>query len=310
MHYDVIIIGGSYAGLSAGLPLARARKRVLVIDNDQRRNRFGTHSHGFLTQDGTLASEIARIGKEQLLRYPTVDWLDGKVVRIDKHDDGFCVYSDVGDNTADTSCPSTSESKSLYASRIILATGVKDVLPDLSGLAERWGQKIFACPYCHGYELNQGRLGVLATSEFSLHSALMLPDWGDVTLFLQDAFVPSDEQLAQLATRHITLETRRVLAIEDELTLKLADGETVALDGLFIAAPFEQASALPQMLGCAMDETPLGNIIKVSDTKETSVAGVFACGDNTQFGTWSVPIAVADGMKTGVCVHRSLMFGL
>lgn len=293
MHYDVIIVGGSYAGLSAGLPLARAYRRVLLIDDNQRRNRFGTHSHGFLTQDGTLASDIAQIGKAQLLKYSTVDWVDGRAVNAHKGDDGFVVTLHNGERKT--------------ARRLILATGVKDILPAIDGIHERWGQSVFACPYCHGYELNQGNIGVIATGELSVHSALMMPDWGQTTL-LTNGFVFSNENITRLNARNVSLEHRTIVGIENHADIRLADGTLLSFAGLVVAPDFEQASNLGEQLGCQMDDTPLGKILQVSAMRATSIDGVFACGDNTRLGG-SVTLAVADGTLAGTSAHQSLIFG-
>lgn len=168
-EFDAIIVGGSYAGLSAATQLARARRRVLVIDGGQRRNRYASHSHGFLTQDGSGTAAIAAEGKAQLLAYATVTWLDGTAVQAvaGRDGDGFDV--------------TLADGKVVHGRRLVLASGVVDELPPVDGLSERWGGSVFHCPYCHGYELEQGAIGVLATGPLSMHHALMLPDWGTVT---------------------------------------------------------------------------------------------------------------------------------
>ena len=163
MDLDVIIVGGSYAGMAAALQLVRARRSVLLIDADSRRNRFADSSHGFLTQDGNSPQAIAATAKAQLMAYPTVQWLEASAISASKTETGFQV------NTA---------AQSYQAKRLLLATGVTDQLPEVPGLAERWGKSIFHCPYCHGYELDQGPIGVVAASPLALHHALMLQDWG------------------------------------------------------------------------------------------------------------------------------------
>ncbi|MBN9474543.1 MAG: thioredoxin reductase [Bordetella sp. SCN 67-23] len=294
MDYDVIIIGGSYAGLSAGMQLARARRRVLVIDAGERRNRYAPFSHGFLTRDGEAGADIAAIARDQLLRYETVEWLDARVDAVAQAGEGFAVS--VGGQVR-------------TARRVVLATGVKDELPDLPGLAQRWGTHVFHCPYCHGYELQQGRIGVLALSEMSMHQAMMLPDWGATTLFLNEAFEPDTQQLALLAGRGVALVRGRVARLDGEgVAVVMADGEVHALDGLFIAARV-RSSGLAEQLGCVMEEGPWGSTIKTDTTKATSVPGVFACGD-TGRPAGSVAAAVGDGAMAGAAAHRSLMFGL
>lgn len=293
MDYDVVVVGGSYAGLAAATQLARARRSVLVVDSGKRRNRFAEHSHGFLTQDGASARAIVAEGKRQLLAYGTVRWLDGQVVAVERDGVGFRLLME--------SAPA------VQTRRVVLATGVVDLLPDLPGLAERWGRRVFHCPYCHGYELNRGQIGVLGVSALSLHHGLMLPDWGPTTLFLNDALEPNGEQLAQLESRGVKLERTVVRHIDGDLDLHLADGRTIALDGLFVATRLEPASPLAERLGCEVDESPFGRTIKTDAMKATTVPGVYACGDLARPGG-SVAAAVGDGTLAGAAVHQSLIF--
>ena len=168
MH-DVIIIGGSYAGLAAALQLGRARRRVLVIDEGVRRNRSASHSHGFIGQDGVDPAAIAAKGRAEVLAYPTVKWLDARAESAARIEGGFAVTAKNGERHE--------------AERLVLALGIVDQLPDIAGVKERWGKSVFHCPYCHGYELNQGNIAVIATSPQSVHQAMMLPDWGTTTYF-------------------------------------------------------------------------------------------------------------------------------
>lgn len=295
MIMDAIVIGGSYAGLAAALQLARARRNVLVIDSGKRRNRFATHSHGFLTRDGEAGATIAAIGREQFLAYPTARWLDGEVTAAERTDDGFRLE--------------IADAESLTAKRLVLATGVRDELPAIPGMAERLGKSVFFCPYCDGYELNQGRIGVLAATPLSMHLALLLPDWGDTTFFLNGAFEPDADQRAQLAGRGVTIEPAPIRALEGKLDVVLLDGRTLPLDGLFVTPRSEPASPLAERLGCAMDEGPFGPVIHTEMTKATSVPGVFACGDTARMGG-SVALAVGDGTIAGAATHQSLIFGV
>ena len=291
--FDAIIIGGSYAGLAAGLQLARARRSVLVVDAGVRRNRFAEASHGFLTQDGTPPDEVAARGKAQLLAYPTVEWRDGRAEAAEAVEGGFRVATPEGE---------------IMARRLVLATGVTDTLPDIPGLAERWGRSIFHCPYCHGYELEQGRIGVLAVTPISMHQALMLPDWGPTTFFLNGAFAPDEAQRGELARRGVTVEETPVEAVTGERAdIRLRDGRIVPLDGLFTMSRTAVASPIAQALGCAFDEGPTGRFIRTDMAKATSVPGVFACGDAAR-PAGSVTFAVGDGATAGFAAHQSLIF--
>lgn len=293
MLYDVIIVGGSYAGLSAGLQLARARRKVLVIDAGQRRNRFVATSHGFLGQDGQAPDAIAAEGRSQLMEYASVTWVQDSALEASIEPRGFSVQ---------THC-----NGAFQARRLILATGVADELPAIEGLKERWGTRVFHCPYCHGYELDQGRIGVLATSVLAMHHALMLPDWGTTTLFTNGVFTPDAEQQAQLDRRGVSVEPAQVTRIYGERAdVELVDGRVIPLDGIFTMSRTRMASPLAEQLGCAFADGPTGPYLSTNETRQTSVAGVFACGDASLAGG-SVALAVAEGVRAGVGAHFSLV---
>jgi len=297
--YDVIVVGGSYAGISAALQLARARRRVLVLDAAQRRNRFASSSHGFLGQDGQAPEAIGAKGRAELLAYPTVAWREASVAEAQSIPGGFAVRA------------GTDEYQS---KRVIVATGVVDELPAVPGLTERWGKTVFHCPYCHGYELERGRLGVLASSPLSMHMAALVSEWGapgQTTFFLNGAFEPDAEQLADLASRAIQVEREFVIRAEGEapgIDLRLRDGRTSRFDGLFVLPRTLIKDRFASQLGCELEEGLLGLFYKTDATKETTVPGVFACGDVAIGGPGSVSFAVADGVRAGISTHQSLVF--
>ena len=294
MIHDVIVVGGSYAGLSAALQLARARKDVLVVDAGRRRNRFTAHAHGFLGHDGWEPGAIAAAAREQLLAYPTVRWVADEATGAAATPDGFTVALAGGDTPT--------------GRRIVLAPGVEDTLPDVPGLAERWGRGVYNCPYCDGYERGGGPLGVLAVGELSMHQALLIPDWGPTTLFLNGAFEPTAEQGTQLAARGVRIEPVRVERLVDEASVALVDGRVVALAGLFTAGRTRPNGRLAHELGCTLEEGPTGPFIATDAMKQTSVPGVFACGDAAR-PAGSVALAVGDGAMAGAATHRSLLTG-
>ena len=152
--YEVIIIGGSYSGLSAALALGRSLRKVLVIDGGKPCNRFTPHSQNFLTHDGRKPAEISAIAKEQVLQYKTVEFLEDVALNAEKTEQGFTVETDRG----------TFQSK-----RLILAAGLRDILPDIPGIAECWGKSVIHCPYCHGYEFHSQKTGILANDEKAFH---------------------------------------------------------------------------------------------------------------------------------------------
>ncbi|NII11071.1 NAD(P)/FAD-dependent oxidoreductase [Oleiagrimonas sp. C23AA] len=292
MTYDVAVVGGSYAGMAAALQLLRARRRVLVIDAGRRRNHRASHSHGFLGQDGTDPAELARTARKQLAAYPTLTWVDGTVEQVAGSRDAFNVV-----------CEGVTHS----ARRVLLAVGVTDQLPTIPGLAERWGRSIFHCPYCHGYELHRGRIGVIATGPMSVHQAQLLPEWGDTTFFPNGALELDRATRDDLIQRGVSIEPGLIVRIDANAQVILADGTSMDFAGLFTAPYNEPASLLAAQLGCDIAEMPLGKQIWTGDTKETSVPGVFACGDAAR-APHSVSLAVADGAWAGAQIHRSLVW--
>ena len=294
-HYDAIIIGGSYAGLSAALQLARARRRILVIDAGQRRNRYAANSHGFLTRDGQPAADIAAEGRANVAAYPNVAWHDGTATSARQDGDGFVVELD-GAGT-------------VRAARLVLATGVRDDLPPIDGLAERWGKSVFHCPYCHGYELNEGRIGVLASGPLSVHQAQMLPHWGQVTLFTNGVCPLGDAQRADLQARGVEVDETPVRRLVNVATVVLEDGRQEIMTGLFTYGRVHMASPIAEQLGCAFEQGPLGPFIRTDDSRQTTVPAVFAAGDAMRAAS-TVALSVADGAMAGVGAHRSLLFGV
>ncbi len=296
---DVIVIGGSYAGMSAALQLGRARRRVLVIDAGERRNRFAAHAHGLLGADGTPPEVLAARGRAEVLAYPTVSWLEGRVTEARRDGDHFVVR--VG-------------AEAHRSRRLVLATGVRDELPSVPGLVERWGRTVFHCPYCHGYELGRGRLGVLAAGPISAHFAELVTEWagpGQATLFVNGAFELDHPQQAALAAREVRVVHERVVAVDGEaptIGVRLAAGERIELEGLFVAPRAVLHGDFAAQLGCEVEEGPMGQLYRTDATKATTVPGVFACGDVAR-PMPALSFAIADGQMAGVAAHRSLVFG-
>jgi len=268
-----------------------------VVDAGQRRNRFvdaaGETSHGFLTQDGRPPAEIAADAREQLMNYPNVEWIHGTAEDARVAAGGRLEFR-VGREV-------------ISAHRLIIATGVRDELPPVPGLAERWGRSVFHCPYCHGYEMNAGRIGIIAASPLAQHHALMLPDWGSPTLFLNGAYTPSADELAAITRRGTQIETALISRVDGHADVVLQDGRTVSLNGLFTQPRTLLSSPIAEQLGCALEDGPMGRFIKVDEGKATSVPHVFACGDAAR-AAGNVTLAVADGAMAGMGAHRASMF--
>jgi len=297
---DVIIVGGSYAGLAAAMQLGRARRSVLIVDAGNRRNRFVSHANGVLGFDGTSPALIAAKGKEQVLKYPSVRWLDGTADEARPASPGF-VVSAVGEQ--------------YLARRLILATGVVDDVPSIPGLQERWGKTVFHCPYCDGYELNRGKLGVLGAGPVAQHFAAIVAEWSaseGTTLFLNDGAAPSQEELAEMVARGIHVEHSTVLTTKDGpsgIEVVVRGERRYDLAALFVLPHTHVLGGFAEQLGCDLESGPTGLFYKTDpNTKETTVKGIYAAGDAGQ-ALHSVTFAIADGARAGASSHQSLVFG-
>ena len=296
--YDAIILGGSYAGLSAAMQLGRARRSALVLDTGSTRNRFATAAHGFFGHDGAPPAEMIRTARQQVAAYPSITFQQDEAVGAEAAEDGFEVTLAGG--------------ASARARRLVLAFGVEDVLPDIPGLRERWGRTVLHCPYCHGYELNRAAVGVIALGPMAAHQALIVSDWGPVTLFTNGRKDLDAEVLARLQGRPVQLETVPVAAIEGDGTsldgVRLIDDRLVRLAAVFIGAPVRLRSPIAEQLGCELEAGPLGPFIKTDAVRQTTVAGVYAAGDITR-AMHNATLASADGVLAGVALHQSLIAG-
>ncbi|ATQ41473.1 NAD(P)/FAD-dependent oxidoreductase [Caulobacter mirabilis] len=295
LQYDAVVVGGNFAGLSAAMQLGRARRRVLVVDMGEPRNRFAEASHGFMGQDGKPPRAIQREAARQVAAYPTVEMLQDQVVSASGELNGFELGLWSG--------------RQVRARRVVLATGVRDILPNLPGLAERWGVSVLHCPYCHGYEVRDRPIGVLASTPMSAHQAMLLPDWGVTTLFTNGVHEPDPEQAALLAARGVTIERTPVVELVGQGTalegLRLADGRVAAVEALFAAPRVEMASPLAAQLGCVFEDGMMGPFIVTDAQKLTSVPGVYAAGDAAR-PMHNATFASADGVMAGVGAHQSL----
>ncbi|MEH3039168.1 MAG: NAD(P)/FAD-dependent oxidoreductase [Sphingomonas paucimobilis] len=292
--YDVIVVGGSFAGMSAAMQLARARQQVLVIDAGMPRNRFADEAHGFLGQDGRAPAAIMREARCQLQRYPTVEIVSGEAVAARPIDGGFAVELAGGGEHR--------------AKRLILATGVSDALPAIAGMAERWGETVLHCPYCHGYEVRDLPLGVIAAHPMSAHQAILIPDWGPTTYFTQGQFEPEPIERDAFAARGITIERTPVVELLGDAPaldgVRLADGRFVAVAAVFTAPKTTPAAPLAAMLGCVHEDGPTGPYVKVDQWGATSVAGVWAAGDAAT-PMHNATLASAAGVLAGIAAHQA-----
>ncbi|MEZ0484880.1 NAD(P)/FAD-dependent oxidoreductase [Fibrella aquatica] len=292
--YDVIIVGGSNAGLSAAMLLGRSLRRVLVIDAGRPCNRQTPHSHGFLTRDGETPTQLLAIAREQVSHYPTIQFWSDTVVSATQTPNGFTV--------------TTADSVVFSSRKLLLATGVADIMPDLPGFADCWGRLVLHCPYCHGYEVYGQPLGVLANGEMGYEMATLIQHWtNQLTLYTNGPSTLTDVQRQTLEQLHIPLIETPLKAIEHnagQLTaLLFTDGTRTHPTAIFSRIPFRHHTDIATQLGCTLTET---NFVQVTEFGETNVPGLFAAGDiTTPFR--QVAVAVANGSKAAAWINRELL---
>ena len=263
-NYDVVVVGGGPAGLSGALVLARARRSVLVIDAGEPRNAPADGVHGFLTRDGMPPAELAAVGRAEVRRYGGMV-MDGRATSAARTDAGFTVTVD-GKTT-------------VRSRRLLVTTGLVDELPDIPGLRERWGHSVIHCPYCHGWEVRDKSVGVLATSSLAVQKALLVRQWvDDLTLLLHTRPEPDDSELEQLAARDIRVLRGEVVAFDDT-GAHLRDGDLVPLQALAVAPRMVARSELLTTLGLVPTPHPMGEFIAGDPTGLTAVPGVWVAGN-------------------------------
>ncbi|ROI02634.1 MULTISPECIES: NAD(P)/FAD-dependent oxidoreductase [unclassified Chryseobacterium] len=292
-NFDVIIIGGSYSGLSAGMALGRSLRNVLIIDSGKPCNRQTPYSHNFITHDGKRPGAITEEAKDQVKNYNTVKFHDGTVVKTRKIPDGFEVK--------------TSSDEHFSAKKLILASGVKDTMPDIPGFSECWGISVLHCPYCHGYEVKNEKTGILANGEMAFEfSKLIFNMTKDLTLLTNGKSLLTNEQTEKLKKNNIDLYEEEIAGIEHEngfiQKVIFKNGKTLSLKALYAKIPFEQNMNVMDDLGCELTEQ---GFIKVDFMQKTNIPGVFACGDNVTMMR-SVANAIAQGNFAGAVANREL----
>lgn len=266
MRYDVVIVGGGPAGLSAALALGRGRKRVLLCDAGARRNAAAVHVHNFVTRDGVTPYDLRRAAREQLAAYPNVEVRDARVEELTGERGAFAVRL---------------PDRGVEARRLLLCTGMIDELPALEGFRALWGRSIFQCPYCHGWEVQDRRFGALVTAPERLEFALLLRGWSsDVVAFTDGRLAVPPEARERLAQGGVRLEERplaRLVARDERLAaVELVDGSTLPVEVLF-AHPAQRQVPIVASLDLVLD--PAGYVQVDERRRETSRPGVYAAGD-------------------------------
>lgn len=291
--FEVIIIGGSYAGLSAAMALGRALRKVLIIDSGLPCNRQTPHSHNFITQDGEEPGVIAKKAREQLLQYDTVSFVNGLAKSGTRTENGFSI--------------TTQNDQVFTAKKLIFATGIKDIMPAIEGFSACWGISVIHCPYCHGYEVRNEKTGILANGDIAFHYAQLIRNWTkDLTIFTNGKSTLSQEQLQKLAEHQIPVVETEVSHIKHKEgaleQVVFTDKSAIALKAVYARPDFEQHCKIPQQLGCELTEQ---GFLTVSMFQKTTVDGIFACGDNSS-PLRAVSHAVATGTIAGAALNNEM----
>jgi thioredoxin reductase len=301
-QYDVVVVGGGAAGLSGALTLGRARRSVLVIDSGEPRNAAASSVHTYLTREGSAPAHMLAVGRAEVAEYG-VRFQQGRVANIERTEDG-------GFRLA------VEDGQDVRARRLLIATGLVDKLPDIPGIAERWGRDVLHCPYCHGWEVRDQAIGILASGPMAVQHALLWRQWSeDVTLFSHTAPQSDDDELERLAARGISVVEGKVTGLEiadDRLAgLRVADGRVIACDAVVVEPCF---IARADLLGCLNVEATeqeadghvLGTHIAADPNGSTEADGVWVAGDIAD-GTDQVVSAAAAGVRAGAAINVDLV---
>ncbi|MCL1671564.1 NAD(P)/FAD-dependent oxidoreductase [Elizabethkingia ursingii] len=292
--FDVIIIGGSYAGLSSAMSLGRSLRNVLIIDSGKPCNRQTPHSHNFLTHDGKAPQEISRIARADVEQYPTVDFYEGEAVKGEKTDAGFRITTNTGEK--------------FHSRKLILAAGIRDVMPDIKGFSESWGISVIHCPYCHGYEYRNEKTGIIANGDRAVHMASLINNLTkNLTILTSGSAEFDTEQKAKLEKHNIPVIEKKVAEVEHQngqiSHIIFEDGTRMDFKAVYAAIPFKQNCDIAEQLGCMLTEH---GYIQVDNMQKTNVPGIFACGDSTSMMR-SVALAVSSGNLSGAMVNMELV---
>lgn len=298
-QHEVAIIGANFAGLQAALYLLRARRQVVLFDDNQHRNRFATHSHAFLGQDGVAPDAIKALGLAQLRTYPTLRMVEQRVISVTGQSGDFTLTTAKGE---------------FHAQRVILATGQRDILPDVPGLSECWGKSIVHCPYCHGYELADLPTGMmLGGMPMGAHYLKQVRRWAGPLVIFDNGLPLAPAVLARIAEdalTHVTGPLQEFHHREGMLEGVTVPGASVPLNAFYMIGTTEPAAPFAADLGCAMEPGHTGPFVTVDAMGRTSVPGVFAAGDLVSARPAAI-LAAASGANAGLTCDQELagLFG-
>jgi len=290
--YDVVVVGGGAAGLSAALVLGRARRTVAVVDSGTPRNAPAAHMQGYLSRDGMPPGELIAAGRREVEGYG-VRLIDGYVTGIVPAERGFEVH--------------LADGEPLTARRVLLATGLRDVVPDLPGVAERWGRDLLHCPYCHGYEVRDLALGVLGGTPGAVQHALLVRQWSADVVFFPHTGVLDDVETEQLTARGVAIVEGTVAALVidgDRLRgVELADGRVIRRAAVFVRPRLVPSSGLLAALGADLDESGWA---RTDAHGRTSVPGIWVAGNASDPGA-QVITAAGEGSAAAIALNADLL---
>lgn len=292
-HSEVIIIGGSYAGLSAAMALGRSLRSVRIIDNGKPCNRFTPFSHNFLLGDGVPPAQLREEARRQVAAYSTITWTNSTVTSVTGVNGNFIVNTHEGN---------------FAAGKILFATGVYDELSKPEGLEACWGKSVLHCPYCHGYEVKGRLTGILASGPAAFEMSRLLSQWTTNLILLTDGGPEPDAEQERLIRKHgIGIIHDKVIRLHHDNGrlhgVEFANGQVLPLEVMYTHAPKRQHCPAPEQLGCQLDDT---GMLVVNDFQETTVKGVYAAGDNCNLMR-SVSLAVSAGSRAGALINRALV---
>lgn len=235
-HFEVIIIGGSYSGLAAAMALGRALRNILIIDSGKPCNMQTPNSHNFITQDGSTPKEIATLAKQQVAKYKTVQFLDGLATKGFKTNTGFEIETSTGEM--------------LRAKKVIFATGIKDIMPEIDGFAECWGVCVLHCSYCHGYEIRNEKTGILSNGEHGFEFCKLIYNWTkDLTLYTNGKSTLTVEQTLKLGSHGIKIVETEMDKLNHQngyvQNVHFKDGTTNSMNAMYAPTSFKQHCTVP-----------------------------------------------------------------
>ena len=291
--FDVIIIGGSYSGLSAALSLGRALRKVLVIDSGKPSNSVVEHSHNLLTHDGAKPKDITDLARQQLLAYENIIFHNG--------------FAETGIQTRNGFEITTTDGAIFTARKIIFATGLKDRLPNIEGFAACWGTSVLHCPYCHGYEYQGVATAIVGNGDAAFHYAQLIRNWTNkLTIFTNAAPEFTEVQWDKFQKYGIKVVSTEIARLDHEKghvkNIVLNGGSKMKVEAIYSRPETQQHSEIPFTLGCELNEQGL---LKVDAFQRTTVPGVYACGDNSNFAR-SLAVSVSSGSAAGAFLNNDL----